>query len=91
MEKLVTAFNPSAVLNVMCRNTIFVSCDGYLYDCDFNQMLDLKVSCSTSQHVSEFNFDELKNRNIFYTVMDVQQGQVQAVEVLLQIKLWIGF
>ena len=64
MEKLITAFNPAALLNVMCRNTISVSYDGYLYDCDFNQMLDLKVSCSNSQHLSEFNLDQLNNRSI---------------------------
>ena len=43
MEKLVNAFNPSAASNVMCRNTISIGWDGYIYDCDFNQMLDLKV------------------------------------------------
>jgi len=43
MQTLIDAFNPAAVSGVMCRNTISVSWDGYLYDCDFNQMLDLKV------------------------------------------------
>ncbi|MBT3589087.1 MAG: radical SAM/Cys-rich domain protein, partial [Flavobacteriaceae bacterium] len=37
MYSLVDAYNPSAVENVMCTNTISVSWDGYLYDCDFNQ------------------------------------------------------
>ena len=64
MEKLVSAFNPSAVKNVMCRNTISVSWDGFLYDCDFNQMLDLKVAPQTSQHLSNFNLSLLNNRNI---------------------------
>ncbi len=64
MDKLIAAFNPSAVANVMCRNTISVSWDGYLYDCDFNQMLDLKVSCTDSQHLSNFKLDDLGNRNI---------------------------
>lgn len=41
MEKLVNAFNPTAVGGVMCRNTLSVGWDGRLYDCDFNQMLDL--------------------------------------------------
>ncbi|MEJ7661382.1 MAG: DUF3641 domain-containing protein [Hymenobacter sp.] len=44
MEKLVTAFNPTAAAGVMCRNTISVGWDGGLYDCDFNQMLDLHVA-----------------------------------------------
>ncbi len=64
MEKLVSAFNPSAVKNVMCRNTISVSWDGFLYDCDFNQMLDLKVAPQTSQHLSNFDLSLLNNRNI---------------------------
>ncbi|MEX8546334.1 MAG: arsenosugar biosynthesis radical SAM (seleno)protein ArsS [Mucilaginibacter sp.] len=64
MEKLVSAFNSSAVKNVMCRNTISVSWDGFLYDCDFNQMLDLKVAPPTSQHLSKFDLSLLNNRNI---------------------------
>ena len=36
MEKLVNAYNPVAAANVMCRNTISIGWDGYLYDCDFN-------------------------------------------------------
>ncbi|GAA4196200.1 arsenosugar biosynthesis radical SAM protein ArsS [Pedobacter jeongneungensis] len=64
MEKLVGAFNPAAVKNVMCRNTISVGWDGYLYDCDFNQMLDLKVSPDTSQHIADFDLNLLQNRKI---------------------------
>ena len=64
MEKLVGAFNPAAVKNVMCRNTISVSWDGYIYDCDFNQMLDLKVSCQDSQHLSTFHAASINTRNI---------------------------
>ena len=63
MEKLVDAYNPRAAENVMCRNTISVGWDGYLYDCDFNQMLELKVA-SNQQHISDFNSEDLVNRNI---------------------------
>ncbi len=63
MQKLVDAYNPATVDSLMCRNTISVSWDGYLYDCDFNQMLDLKVAAK-GQHLSEFNIEELRNRNI---------------------------
>ena len=63
MYALVEAYNPKAVENVMCRNTISVSWDGYLYDCDFNQMLGLKVA-STEKHISQFNEEKLNNRNI---------------------------
>jgi radical SAM/Cys-rich protein len=63
MEKLVNAYNPSAAANVMCRNTISVGWDGYLYDCDFNQMLELKVNCN-SRHISQFNKETLNKRDI---------------------------
>ncbi len=63
MEKLVDAYNPAAAANVMCRNTISVGWDGYLYDCDFNQMLDLKVDIA-SKHISQFNIQELNSRKI---------------------------
>jgi radical SAM/Cys-rich protein len=63
MHSLIDAYNPSAVKNVMCTNTISISWDGWLYDCDFNQMLNLKVN-SKVQHISEYNEDLLKNRNI---------------------------
>lgn len=63
MEKLVTTFNPAAAANVMCRNTLSVGWDGYLYDCDFNQMLDLKVA-TPAAHISQFDMSILQNRNI---------------------------
>jgi radical SAM/Cys-rich protein len=43
MQKLLDAFNPQAALGVMCRNLVSVSWDGDLYDCDFNQMLELPL------------------------------------------------
>jgi len=64
MEKLLDAFNPAAAKNVMCRNTLSVGWDGYLYDCDFNQMLDLKVSPKLSQHIADFNAQALLHREI---------------------------
>lgn len=64
MERLIDAFNPVAAQGVMCRNTISVGWDGYLYDCDFNQMLDLKVAVTGKQHVRDFDAAELTDRNI---------------------------
>ena len=52
-----------AAANVMCRNTISVGWDGYIYDCDFNQMLELKVDCS-NKHILNFDSNELRNRSI---------------------------
>jgi radical SAM/Cys-rich protein len=64
MEKLVNAFNPAAVEGVMCRNTISVDWQGYLYDCDFNQMLGLKTNATAGQHISTFDLAKLSQRDI---------------------------
>ena len=63
MEKLLNAYNPMAAQNVMCRSTISIGWDGYLYDCDFNQMLEMKVDCQ-SKHISNYNNEILQSRNI---------------------------
>ena len=63
MYALVEAYNPEAVKNVMCTNTLSVSWDGWLFDCDFNQMLNLKVA-SKVNHISAYNEKLLQNRNI---------------------------
>ncbi|MBX2845977.1 MAG: arsenosugar biosynthesis radical SAM protein ArsS [Saprospiraceae bacterium] len=63
MTKLVNAYNPATLQGLMCRNTISVGWDGYLYDCDFNQMLDLKTA-STVQHLSTFDLQALNHRAI---------------------------
>ncbi len=41
LELLHRAFNPGALNGLMCRDTLSVAPDGRLYDCDFNQMLEL--------------------------------------------------
>ncbi len=64
MEKLVEAFNPTAAKSVMCRNTISVGWDGKLYDCDFNQMLEIPISMRDQAHISDLNLDTIQNRNI---------------------------
>jgi len=63
MHALVEAYNPSTLSNLMCTNTISVSWDGWLYDCDFNQMLNLKLAGKV-KHIKEFNEELLQNRNI---------------------------
>ena len=63
MYALVEAYNPEAVKNVMCTNTLSVSWDGWLFDCDFNQMLNLKVA-SKVNHISAYNEKLIQNRNI---------------------------
>ncbi len=55
MTKLVAAFNPAAAAGVMCRSTISVGWDGQLYDCDFNQQLELGLEPGAPQHIGEFD------------------------------------
>ncbi|MGH7209737.1 MAG: arsenosugar biosynthesis radical SAM (seleno)protein ArsS [Nitrospiraceae bacterium] len=59
MERLANAFNPAAAAGVMCRYTISIGWDGTLYDCDFNQMLDLPVSHGARRHLRDFNLAQL--------------------------------
>lgn len=63
MYALVDAYNSTAVESVMCTNTISISWDGWLYDCDFNQMLGLKVA-SKVKHIKDYNEAILNDRNI---------------------------
>jgi radical SAM/Cys-rich protein len=62
MTTLIESYNPIAAAGVMCRNTISVGWDGQLYDCDFNQMLELPTL--SSNHISNFDAAILTKRNI---------------------------
>ena len=55
MALLHEAHRPENLDGVMCRSTISVDWQGYLYDCDFNQMLGLplRVAGRSRQHLSE--------------------------------------
>jgi radical SAM/Cys-rich protein len=64
MERLVNAFNPAAAAGVMCRYTLSVGWDGTLYDCDFNQMLDLPVANGVPRHIRDFDPEKLHRRPI---------------------------
>ncbi len=64
MQRLVSAFNPAAVSGVMCRTTISVGWDGRLFDCDFNQMLDIGVSLDGPRHIRDFDPQRLAGRQI---------------------------
>jgi len=52
MELLVGSFNPAAAESVMCRSYISVGWDGTLYDCDFNQMLEMPVGFGAPRTLS---------------------------------------
>jgi radical SAM/Cys-rich protein len=57
MDKLLAAFNPVAAEGVMCRSLISVGHDGTIYDCDFNQMLDMEVRGAGGKAATIFDFD----------------------------------
>jgi radical SAM/Cys-rich protein len=64
LAKLAGAFNPQAAANVMCRSLVSVGYDGTLYDCDFNQMLELPLPADVPGHIRDFDGYLLARRNI---------------------------
>ena len=64
MEQLVNAFNPAAATGVMCRSMISVGWDGRVYDCDFNQMLELELGFGAPRHIRDFDPERLAARRI---------------------------
>jgi radical SAM/Cys-rich protein len=69
LELLANSFNPATVEGLMCRSTLSVGYDGSLYDCDFNQMLELPLGASPSEEPSrpflwDLNPEDLNGRPI---------------------------
>jgi|YNPBryunderm2012_1023409.scaffolds.fasta_scaffold20568_2 radical SAM/Cys-rich protein len=64
MQKLIDAFNPAAAEAVMCRTMISVNWDGTLSDCDFNQMLELRLAPGLPQHIRDWNLPLMSTRAI---------------------------
>lgn len=64
MELLANSFNPKAAKGVMCRNLVSVSWNGDIFDCDFNQMLDLPLGANIKSIWDLESFDELQNQSI---------------------------
>jgi radical SAM/Cys-rich protein len=62
MQRLIAGFNPGAVAGLMCRNTISISWDGRLFDCDFNQMLDLDAEPPMT--IETFDFARWQERRV---------------------------
>lgn len=62
MQRLVNAFNPATVDGLMCRNTLSVSWDGRLFDCDFNQMLDMPAEGPA--HIRDFDPARFATRTV---------------------------
>ncbi len=64
MRKLVEAFNPGTIAGLMCRSLVSVDWTGKLYDCDFNQMLELGVANELPQHIRDFDPAKFAERSI---------------------------
>ena len=64
MHKLINAFNPSTVSGLMCRSMVSVDWTGRLFDCDFNQMLELPIQSDLPQTIFDFDMESMENRRI---------------------------
>ncbi|VAW93183.1 Radical SAM domain protein [hydrothermal vent metagenome] len=66
MSTLKDAYSSKNLESVMCRSLISINWQGYLYDCDFNQMLDLplKVDSHSKTHIKDIMDLVLEHRNI---------------------------
>lgn len=64
MQELIDAFNPASIEGLMCRSTLSVGWDGKLFDCDFNQMLELNTTPSCPDSIHDFDYERLANREI---------------------------
>jgi len=65
MELLVNSFNPATLDGLMCRNTLSIGWDGAIYDCDFNQMLELTSAGLTgSMNIRDLDVQALAGRRI---------------------------
>ncbi len=66
LEVLVNAFNPATISGLMCRNTLSIGWNGQLYDCDFNQMLEMPIAQKDqiNHHIRDFDSVALSQRKI---------------------------
>lgn len=66
MTLLANNFNPQAAFGVMCRNLVSVGWDGKIYDCDFNQMLEIPLGGKRQTIWEIQSFDELASAKIAF-------------------------
>ena len=66
LQLLRDAYQPANLQKVMCRSLISVDWRGYVYDCDFNQMLDIPLPSSPAgrTHISQLDGDDMCGRPI---------------------------
>jgi radical SAM/Cys-rich protein len=64
MASVRKAFNPGTVEGLMCRHIVSVRWDGMLFDCDFNQVLDITVDSACPRHIADFDAGLLAGRRV---------------------------
>ena len=65
MRLLAESFNPAAAQRVMCRSLLSIGWDGSLYDCDFNQMLQMPAGGASPRSIWDIqSFDDFINKQI---------------------------
>lgn len=64
MKLLVDNFNPTTVAGLMCISQISVGWDGAIYDCDFNQMLEMPACTSKANIMDLESVEELENLQV---------------------------
>ena len=64
MDLLISAFNPATIDGLMCRNTVSVGWRGEVYDCDFNQQLDMQWANGRKMFLWDIDPDQIENREI---------------------------
>ena len=66
MELLESNFNSATLDEVMCRNLLSVGWEGAIYDCDFNQILDLPVRDSAGKplNIVSLTLDQVAGQSI---------------------------
>jgi radical SAM/Cys-rich protein len=64
LQKLVESFNPASVEGLMCRTLVSVDWTGRLFDCDFNQMLEIGVAPELAQTIDAFDPTTFAGRRV---------------------------
>lgn len=64
LQTLIDHFNPQTTAGVMCRTMLSVDWQGRLFDCDFNQMLNIQLTDAMPRTIHDFDVEVLSKRKI---------------------------
>ncbi|SKB13122.1 conserved hypothetical protein [Planktothrix sp. PCC 11201] len=68
LEFLESNYNPKTVSNLMCRNQLSIDYQGYIYDCDFNQMENIPARNASGQLLTVSDLLDANNLDLIDTV-----------------------